>query len=129
MQTIVKRLFKLRLQSFSDNPFIESLFGTFKRALQYPGSFWDKQEAVEYFSRYFPWYNKEHLHSGIDYVTPEQCHNGQREKIVSHRKKKLVKQRQFRKEVNRFYQNVLSNNPKNILNNINPIATCSVMIF
>ena len=74
------------------------------------------------------WYNKEHLHSGIDYVTLEQCHNGQREKIVSHRKEKLVKQRQFKKGVNRFYQNVLSNNLVNILNNINPIATSSVTI-
>lgn len=54
--------------------------------------------------------------------------NGLKEKIASHRKEKLLKQGQFKKEVNRFYQNALANNPENILNNLNPIATCSVMI-
>ncbi len=69
-----------------DNPFVESLFSTVKRTPRYPGLFLDREEAVEYFSRYFSWYNKEHLHSGIDYVTPDQCHNGLKGKIVSHRK-------------------------------------------
>jgi putative transposase len=112
----------------NDNPFVESLFGTVKMAPEYPGRFLDREEAVEYFSHYFPWYNKEHLHSGINYVTPEQCHNGLKESIVSHRKENLKRQRHLRKEVNRLYQNALTNNPANSIVNVNQIAACSVMI-
>jgi hypothetical protein len=86
----------------NDNPFVESLFGTVKTAPHYPERFLDRQQAVEYFKKYFTWYNTEHLHSGIDYVTAEQCHRGMREKIVKWRTHKLKKQQQLRKEVNRF---------------------------
>ena len=85
----------------NDNPFIESAFGTAKRAPAYPGRFLDLDDSVRYFERYFQWYNTEHLHSGIDYVTPEQCHLGLRDPIVSERKSKLDKQRRVRKQVNR----------------------------
>ena len=112
----------------NDNPFVESLFGAIKRAPQYPGRFLDRKEAVTYFNVYFPWYNKDHLHSGIDFVTPEQCHNGLRQSIVDHRKEKLKQQQSLRKEVNRLSQNVLTNNPANLMLDINPISTCSVMI-
>ena len=110
----------------NDNPFVESMFGSIKRAPQYPGRFLDRDEAVQYFSEYFNWYNKEHLHSGIEYVTPDQCHNGLKERIVSLRKKKLKKQRAYRKEVNRISQNVLTKNLENLIL-INPVSACSVM--
>jgi transposase InsO family protein len=54
----------------NDNPFIESMFSTLKGSSQYHGRFLDLDHAVEYFSTYFPCYDSEHLHSGIDYVTP-----------------------------------------------------------
>jgi len=111
----------------NDNPFVESLFGTVKTAPQYPGRFLDREEVIEYFNRYFPWYNKEHLHSGIGYVTPEQCHNGLREGIVARRKKNFKQQQHFRKEANRLYQNVLTSNPGNLIVNPNYLAACSVM--
>lgn len=110
----------------NDNPFIESMFGSVKRAPQYPGRFLDFDEAVQYFREYFLWYNTEHLHSGIDYVTPDQCHNGLRERIVSLRKKKLEKQRAYRKEVNRVSQNVLTKYIENLMI-INPVSACSVI--
>jgi len=112
----------------NDNPFVESMFGSIKMAPQYPGCFLDRNEAVQYFREYFLWYNKEHLHSGIDYVTPDQCHNGLKESIVSCRMEKLKKQRAYRKEVNRVSPNVLTNKLENLMLNINPISTCSVMI-
>ena len=77
----------------NDNPYVESLFGTVKTAPQYPGRFLDREEATEYFNRYFPWYNKEHYHSGINYVTPDQCHQGLRDIVVAERKEKLTTQR------------------------------------
>lgn len=69
----------------NDNPFIESAFSTVKRAPEYPGHFLDDARAVTYFQGYFDWYNHEHYHSAIDYVTPEQAHAGLRGQIVQQR--------------------------------------------
>jgi transposase InsO family protein len=85
----------------NDNPFVESMFSTAKRAPAYPGRFLDKEDAEGYFARYVPWYNTEHYHSGIEYVTPQQAHRGEREGIVSQRRQRLEQQRRWRKEVNR----------------------------
>jgi len=101
----IKRMFEdhhmpqlfARPRTPNDNPFVESLFGTVKRAPQYPGRFLDYAGACRYFGGYFQWYNTEHLHSGIDYVTPDQCHRGLREAIAAQRKEKLKRQRQLRK--------------------------------
>lgn len=84
----------------NDNPFIESLFSTTKRAPAYPGWFPsnDNEGVVEYFDRYFRWYNSEHYHSRIGYVTPNQKHTGQADGIIKQRKKQLTAQRQRRKQ-------------------------------
>jgi putative transposase len=132
----IKRMFEdhnmpqlfARPRTPNDNPFVESLFGTVKTAPQYPGCFLDREEATEYFTCFFSWYNKEHLHSGIDFVTPEQCHNGLREGIVARRKKKFKQQQHLRKEVNRLHQNALTSNPENVIVNVNQFTACSVMI-
>ena len=84
----------------NDNPFIESAFSTVKRAPEYPGRFLDDGEAVTYFDRYFTWYDTEHYHSGIDYVTPQQAHQGLRQKIVDQRRAKKLSQRRRRREEN-----------------------------
>ena len=107
----------------NDNPFVESLFGTIKTAPQYPGCFLDRDHAIEYFDRYFPWYNTEHYHSSIDYVTPEQCHKGLRESIVARRKQALQKQRQLRKEVNRLSKKSLTGDPLSLIINLNLAAS------
>ena len=36
--------------------------------------------------RFVDWYNNEHRHSGIRYVTPAQRHNGEDRKILEKRK-------------------------------------------
>jgi putative transposase len=84
----------------NDNPFIESAFSTVKRAPQYPGRFLDDDQAKEYFGRYFTWYDTEHYHSGIDYVTPQQAHEGLRPSIVEQRRAKQLAQRGRRREEN-----------------------------
>jgi len=110
----------------NDNPFIESAFSTVKSAPEYPGRFLDCDEARRYFNGFFPWYNTEHYHSGIDYVTPDQCHLGLREKIVSDRKTKLTNQQKVRKEVNR-QKLVLTDISALVYDHlINPM-TCSVI--
>jgi putative transposase len=110
----------------NDNPFVESLFGTAKTTPEYPGRFLDLDEAVRYFEHYFRWYNTEHLHSGIDYVTPEQCHQGLRNYIVSVRQTKLTEQRRKRKEVNRL-KILGSDNSESLVFNPNDSLTCSVI--
>ena len=84
----------------NDNPFIESAFSTVKRAPEYPGQFLDDVTAVDYFKGYFTWYDTEHYHSGIDYVTPQQAHQGLRQKIVDRRRVKRLSQRCRRREEN-----------------------------
>lgn len=84
----------------NDNPFIESAFSTVKRAPEYPGRFLDDGQAVAYFDRYFTWYDTEHYHSGIDYVTPQQAHAGLRPQIVAQRRQQQLAQRRRRRVEN-----------------------------
>ncbi len=66
-----------RPRTSNDNPFIESLFKTMKYRVNYPGRFEDLNEARLWLAEFVHWYNTEHLHSTIGYVTPEQMRTGQ----------------------------------------------------
>lgn len=131
----IKRMFEdhhmpqlfARPRTPNDNPFVESLFGSIKTAPQYPGHFLDRDHGIQYFDRYFPWYNTEHYHSGIEYVTPQQCHQGLRESIVARRNQNLEKQRRLRKEVNFLKQKLLTDDPLDLIVNPNQAIPCSVM--
>jgi putative transposase len=60
-----------------DNPFSESLFRTLKYRPQYPRKpFASLAQARAWVARFVRWYNSEHRHSAIRFVTPEQRHNG-----------------------------------------------------
>ena len=97
----------------NDNPFIESAFSTVKRAPEYPGRFLDDGQAVTYFNRYFTWYDTQHYHSGIDYVTPDQAHQGLRQQIVDQRHIKKLSQRSRRREENQKQKSGLRNTNDN----------------
>lgn len=51
--------------------------------------------AREWALRFVNWYNCVHLHSGINFVTPEQCHTGAHIEILEKRKEvyELAKQK------------------------------------
>lgn len=69
-----------------DNPFSESLFKTLKYRPSYPdGAFASIEEAREWVRRFVTWYNTEHLHSGIRFVTPKSRHDGQDAEILKNR--------------------------------------------
>ncbi|HJX50716.1 MAG TPA: IS3 family transposase [Candidatus Nanoarchaeia archaeon] len=65
-----------RPRTSNDNAYSESLFKTVKYSAGFPGSFETIEKARDWFSNFRKWYNTEHLHSGIMYVTPEQRYNG-----------------------------------------------------
>ena len=60
-----------------DNPFSESLFKTLKYCPQYPTKpFASIEAATAWVTSFVTWYNTEHLHSGIKFVTPSSRHAG-----------------------------------------------------
>jgi len=70
-----------------DNPYSESLFRTLKYTPAYPGKpFAGLSEAREWVHRFVHWYNEEHCHSAIRYVTPGQRHRGDDVAILAHRR-------------------------------------------
>lgn len=69
-----------------DNAYAEALFRTAKYRPAYPaGGFADEQSAREWASAFVHWYNHQHLHSGIRYVTPAQRHAGEDAEILAER--------------------------------------------
>jgi transposase InsO family protein len=61
----------------NDNPFSEALFRTMKYAPEFPRRpFASLDEARAWVRRFVEWYNTEHRHSGINFVTPDERHRG-----------------------------------------------------
>jgi len=72
----------------NDNPYSESLFRTLKYRPEYPEqAFNDLSAARAWVENFVRWYNTEHLHSAIKFITPEQRHNREDIKILEKRKK------------------------------------------
>lgn len=70
-----------------DNPYSESLFRTVKYRPSYP--IWPFQipdEAREWMETFYRWYNTEHLHSSIGFVTPDDRHYGRDVEILEKRR-------------------------------------------
>ena len=62
----------------NDNPYSEALFRTMKYRPAYPSRpFEDLLAARQWVGRFVRWYNEEHRHSAISFVTPAQRHAGQ----------------------------------------------------
>jgi transposase InsO family protein len=61
----------------NDNPFSEALFRTCKYRPNWPSKgFAAKADAQAWVKSFASWYNGEHLHSAIRFVTPEARHAG-----------------------------------------------------
>ena len=70
-----------------DNPYSESLFRTLKYRPEYPRRpFASVDEARTWVRGFVTWYNHEHLHSGIGFVTPAERHTGRAEAILAARR-------------------------------------------
>ena len=71
----------------NDNPYSESLFRTLKYRPEWPTEgFKDLQAARTWVYGFEAWYNNEHRHSRIGFVTPSQRHRGEDEEILKQRR-------------------------------------------
>ncbi|MGZ8222801.1 MAG: IS3 family transposase [Methylobacter sp.] len=71
----------------NDNPYSESLFKTLKYRPEYPlKPFADVLEARQWVTGLVQWYNHEHRHSAIGFVTPAQHHAGVDGPLLAQRK-------------------------------------------
>ena len=103
----------------NDNPFSEALFRTLKYCPEYPGKpFENIDAAYDWVFVFVPWYNTEHLHSGIRFVTPDDRHFGREEEILNRRKSVYDKAR--RKNPERWSGETRNWNPVNTVV-LNPI--------
>ncbi len=69
----------------NDNPYSESQFKTLKYHPEFPRRFGAMSQALAFSRSFFGWYNNEHAHSGLQYLTPAQVHHGEAEAALRHR--------------------------------------------
>ena len=71
----------------NDNPYSESLSRTAKYRPEYPTKpFQTIEEATAWAEQFVAWYNHEHRHSKIGFVTPDQRHRGEDIAILERRR-------------------------------------------
>ncbi len=69
-----------------DNPFSEALFRTLKYRPEYPSlPFATLEAARAWVAAFIDWYNTEHRHSAIRFVTPAERHDGREEAVLERR--------------------------------------------
>jgi putative transposase len=104
----------------NDNPYSESLFKTVKYHPTYPAvnHFETIADARIWCEKFVTWYNQEHLHSALKFITPQQRHNGE-DKIIM-QKRHTVYQNAKQKHPERWSKNTRNwTLPKNITLNPN----------
>jgi transposase InsO family protein len=70
----------------NDNPYSEALFRTLKHTRAYPRlPFAGRDAARRWVGRFVTWYNAEHRHSAIRYVTPDERHTRAEVAILARR--------------------------------------------
>ena len=79
----------------NDNAFVESLFRTAKYRPEFPArGFADLHAARDWAAQFVHWYNHEHLHGGIRYVSPAARHEGRDQAILAARHQVYERARQ-----------------------------------
>lgn len=59
----------------NDNPYSESHFRTVKYRPDFPERFGSLEDARVFCARFFEWYNNQHRHGGIGWMTPSDVHH------------------------------------------------------
>lgn len=98
----------------NDNPYSESAFKTVKYRPQHPPPFFaDINEARAWVEGIVRWYNFEHRHSGIRFVTPAHRHAGLDKAILA--KRKAVYEAAKTRNPERWSRNTRNCNPIDIV--------------
>lgn len=69
---VIRSLSRPRVSN--DNPFSESQFKTLKYRPEFPDRFGSLEDARTFCRRLFDWYNTEHHHSSLGFLTPHAVH-------------------------------------------------------
>ncbi len=116
-----------RPQVSDDNPYSEALFRTMKYRPGYPSRPFSSLAAAQtWVDGFVDWYNTEHLHSGIRFVTPDDRHFGREKAILANRSSLYEKTRL--KNPNRWSKNIRNWNPVETVY-LNPEATAEVKLL
>jgi len=83
-----------------DNPYSEAQFKTLKYRPDFPERFGSIEDGRAHCRRFFHWYNTEHRHSGIGFMTPETVHYGRAAAI--HQRRAAALDAAFRRNPLRF---------------------------
>jgi len=73
----------------NDNPFSEAQFKTLKYRPEFPERFDSIAHARTHLRRFSAWYNEEHRHSSIGFMTPASVHFGRASAIDAQRRRVL----------------------------------------
>lgn len=92
-ETLLETLYRLgiatsynRPRTSNDNPYSEALFRTCKYRPDYPaGGFDELNQARAWMQQFVDFYNEQHRHSAIRFVTPMQRHQGLDDEILTQR--------------------------------------------
>jgi putative transposase len=74
----------------NDNPFSEAHFKTVKYHPLFPSHFGSLEDALAFCRHFFPWYNHEHRHSALAWLTPAAVHAGEGAEILRRRHQVLA---------------------------------------
>lgn len=113
-----------RPQVSNDNPFSEATFKTLKYSAGFPDRFENQLMARAFCNGFFPWYNDEHKHSGLELFTPHMVHYGLVKEVA--RKRQATLDSAFLKNPSRFSRTPKVNMPDTeVYINPPPKSTCS----
>jgi putative transposase len=73
----------------NDNPYSESQFKTLKYRPDFPKRFGCIEDARAFCTEFFPWYNTQHHHGGIGFLTPQVVHYGHAPQVIAARQEVL----------------------------------------
>ena len=73
----------------NDNPYSEAAFKTLKYRPDFPDCFGQIEDARGFCRDFFRWYNHDHHHSGLAFLTPADVHFGRIDDVLDRRQRAL----------------------------------------